>query len=148
MTYYWWLYKKNAYPSHCFGYRTDFHKNLRYALLWGQRKFNMVDHFAKAKSRFQWKVSWSAVQAEGVNVMVNSIHPGCIDTNFGKGEIPFLANKVVRGESYYSTSGIGWIQTQLLHMRFKEMEDFTWKLFGPCLRFRLCTKRTRNPWAV
>ena len=42
-------------------------------------------------------------------MMVNSIHPGCIDTNFGKGEIPFLANKVTRGESYYSTSGIGWI---------------------------------------
>lgn len=74
--------------------------NLSYTLLWQQRKFNMVNYFAKAKSRFQWNVSWSAVQAEGVNVMVNSIHPGCIDTNFGKGEIPFLANKVVRGESY------------------------------------------------
>lgn len=32
-----------------------------------------------------------------MNVTVNYLHPGCINSNFAKGEIPLLANKFVNG---------------------------------------------------
>jgi hypothetical protein len=39
------------------------------------------------------------VRAERANVTANVLHPGCIDTNVGKAEIPLLRNKYVEGRS-------------------------------------------------
>ncbi len=39
------------------------------------------------------------MQAERANVTANVLHPGCIDTNVGKAEIPLLRNKYVEGKS-------------------------------------------------
>lgn len=40
------------------------------------------------------------MQAERANVTANVLHPGCIDTNFGKGELPFSFNKYVEGNNW------------------------------------------------
>lgn len=39
------------------------------------------------------------MQAERANVTANVLHPGCIDPNVGKAEIPLLRNKYVEGNS-------------------------------------------------
>ncbi|CAK9206465.1 unnamed protein product [Sphagnum troendelagicum] len=39
------------------------------------------------------------LQAERANVTANVLHPGCIDTNVGKAEIPLLRNQYVEGKS-------------------------------------------------
>jgi len=40
------------------------------------------------------------MQAERANVTANVLHPGCIDTNFGKGEFPFSFNKYFEGNNW------------------------------------------------
>jgi hypothetical protein len=40
------------------------------------------------------------MQAERANVTANVLHPGVIDTNFGKGQFPFSFNKYVEGNNW------------------------------------------------
>jgi hypothetical protein len=48
-----------------------------------------------------WKGPFIEVmQAERANVTANVLHPGCIDTNFGKGEFPFSFNKYFEGNNW------------------------------------------------
>jgi NAD(P)-dependent dehydrogenase (short-subunit alcohol dehydrogenase family) len=44
------------------------------------------------------------LQAERANVTANVLHPGTIDTNFGKGEFPFSLNKYVEDLCFWVSS--------------------------------------------
>jgi hypothetical protein len=56
-----------------------------------------------------WKGPFIEVmQAERANVTANVLHPGCIDTNFGKGEFPFSFNKYVEGKTGFHASQISY----------------------------------------
>ncbi|CAK9224781.1 unnamed protein product [Sphagnum troendelagicum] len=62
---------------------------------YGQSKLCNVLHTKELANR---------LQAERANVTANVLHPGCIDTNFGKGEFPFSFNKYVEELCFWVSS--------------------------------------------